>query len=91
MLLIRNSIEVLSLCCQTAWSDGASIIDNTHSLMTLVAWHLYWVVLNDVLFDKGCSHLFAFTLLNCLLVDISLRQEATVARNMAGNLIGSHS
>ena len=49
------SSEALSLYVETVGSDLALLIHCVHWLVSLVAWHLHRVVLNDILLDDGVA------------------------------------
>ena len=57
--------------------------------MTLIAWYLDLVVLNNVLFDDGLSRPELTSLCNSLWIEISLRDEAVISWNVRGGLCGS--
>ena len=54
--------------------------------MTGVSWHLYLVVLDDVLLDNGVSGTKRRSLLNSTAVEVSFRNESVVAWDVGRSL-----
>ena len=83
------SLECLSSGVEAIWSWCSSLIDSIHWFVTLIAWYLDLVVLNNVLFDDGLSSSELTCLCNSLWIEISLRDEAVISWNVRGGLRGS--
>ena len=83
------SLECLSSGVEAIWSWSSSLIDSIHWFVTLIAWYLDLVVLNNVLFDDGLSRSELTCLCNSLWIEISLGDEAVISWNVGGGLRSS--
>lgn len=72
---------------KTVWSCNSTIIESAHGLMTTVPGELDRIIFYDILLDDSVSvcpiHL---CLINCLIVEITLRNVAIVAWNVSSYL-----
>ena len=72
------SSELLAGCVKTVRSDAASLINCIHWLVTLVAWNLHLVVLDNVLLDDGLTSAKSGRLSEGVIIELSLWNEAIV-------------
>ena len=74
---------MLAFGAETVGSGLTSFVYGTHGFVALVAGKFHLVVLNDVLLYKSLSGLGNLTLFYSFGVEVRLRDEASVARNIA--------
>ena len=58
--------------------------------MATVPWDFGVLVLNNILLDKGGSRVDSLTLLDGIVVDLSIRKETTVAWDVASHFLSSN-
>ena len=85
----RFSSECLSFGVETIWSWCSPLIDSIHWFVTLIAWYLHLIILNNVLFDDGLSCAECACLCYSLWVEVCLGDEAVISWNVRGSLGGS--
>ena len=75
---------------QAVGSRLASVVHCANVLVARIAWNLNLIVLHDVLLDDCLPLLLAFTLPNSTWVDVSLGEEAAVAREVIRHFSRAH-
>ena len=78
--------ELLAHCVQTIRSDSSFLVGAAHGLVTLVAWHLHLIVLNNVLLNNGITIAQSWGLSDGARVEVGLRNETIVAWDVSGGL-----
>ena len=82
ILCILESDERLTLSAEAAGSICSSIVDDTHRLVARVTWQFDLIVLNNILLNNSLSRLLTLRLINAPTVEVNLRDEAVVARDV---------
>lgn len=80
-----STSERLSLRLEAVWPERASIVDNTHGLVAGIARQSDRVIFDNVLLDDGLTSCIELRLCLAFLVDVGLRNEAVVTRDMLGH------
>jgi len=83
---MRSGVERLTASSETLGTNSSSVIDGRHRLVSRVSGNLNRVILNNVLLDDSVTSSSEFRLILSVRVEISLRKETVVARDVVSAL-----